>query len=128
MYLFLHIILSEKTPQLDFHWFGWFSNKLPGVKYYSADNHSEPVVIEAGLRALSESEKVFIFIECDHSEPGKTYRFIKQAAQLKNTKPLKIFCKGRNEKLEALSKLFPDQWISKGNLEELIENFFKGRT
>jgi len=125
MHLFLHIIISEKSPGINFGLSNWIKDNLPNTTYYSLDNHSEPLVIETGVKALNEAEDAFIFIECEDEDPAKIFRIIKEASKLKKTIELEIFCKGRNQKLEVIAKMFGDKWISTGDAKEISTSFFK---
>jgi len=127
MNLFLHIIISEKTPEISFAVSNWVKKTLPNITYYSVDNHSEALVVETGVKALKEAEKAFLFIECEEEDPGKTFRLIKEASKRKGALDLEIFCEGKNQKIEVLSKAFTNKWTTEGEMKKVAVRFFKGQ-
>ena len=125
MRLFLHIIISEKAPLFNSKWSTWVKTQLNDVKYFDVDRQSDVVVVETALKAIEQAEQLFVYIDCDQSSPGHLFKVMKKLSAMEGCM---IYCKGKNDMLQKLSKVFGSRWqsaLSDDAIEQGAKTYFR---
>lgn len=123
MKLFLHLTIAEELPLFNSKWHGWVNKNIPDAQYFDLDQQSDMLVVDTAIKAIQEADRLFVYINCDSSQPGQLLKVIKKLSTLE----CKICCIGNNTMLDKLSKVFGVRWqsnMTNSEVEQEAKEYF----